>query len=758
MKTRTILLCATALGFGCHLPASAQEVDSSEPVIEDGGSVIVVTGARLRAQVDTDQAPILELNEEDIAAYGAGSIADLVDAVSSQTGSSRGRGGGRPVFLVNGMEVSSFREFRSYPPEAIRKVEVLPEEVAQKFGYPPDRRVMNFILKDNFSSREIEAEFEAPDRGGYWRNEQEATLLRIADGGRLNVNLEIEDSSGLTEGERGVIQASEPEPGAPDQAFFRSLVADTWNAEATANWSKAFLDSGSSLSLNGTYERSESLSLSGLDPLQDYRVLTRENRSDTVSSGASYNRPLGNFRLSLTADGTLSFGETQIDRRGASGFDLAEVETKAFVSKANLQGRVLSLPAGDVSASFAAGFDWKRIDSADTRSDVDFGLVRRRLSTGANVTVPIAERDGAWGRIGDLSLGLRAGVENLSDFGTIGDYSVGLTWGVTRKLTLAATHIGSEAAPSLSQLGSPRVDNFNVPVFDFATGESVLATIFSGGNPDLLAETQRDWKFSANWELPEIEDARLSLEYIRNRSRDVTSSFPLLTPAIEAAFPDRVSRDADGTLLAIDQRPVTFAETAAERLVIGLTKGGSFGKAKVQEEGAGRRGGGGPPMMMGRGGDGKGRYFVNLNHTIELENSVLIAPGLPRLDLLDGGATSGYGLSRNTSTMEAGFFREGKGLRISGRYTGPSDVGSDQNRLRFGSLATLDLRVFADLGQLFEKEDGVLDDLRLSLKVDNLFDGRRKVTDVNGDTPLSYQPFLIDPTGRYLGIDIRKMF
>ena len=30
--------------------------------------------------------------------------------------------------------------------------------------------------------------------------------------------------------------------------------------------------------------------------------------------------------------------------------------------------------------------------------------------------------------------------------------------------------------------------------------------------------------------------------------------------------------------------------------------------------------------------------------------------------------------------------------------------------------------------------------------------------DSNGDTPLAYQPFLVDPVGRYLGIDLRKMF
>ncbi|MGB7407124.1 MAG: hypothetical protein WA908_01340, partial [Pontixanthobacter sp.] len=178
--------------------AYAQEEPASD-------AEIVVTGERLPGQVDTDIAPILELNEDDIAAYGAGSISDLLTALEPQTNSNRGRGG-RPIFLVNGVRIGSFREFRSYPPEAIRKVEVLPEEVAQKFGFAPTRRVVNFILKDNYSALTAEIEYAQPDRGGYSFNEQELTWLKITGGGRLNVNLEREDTSALTELERDIEQ------------------------------------------------------------------------------------------------------------------------------------------------------------------------------------------------------------------------------------------------------------------------------------------------------------------------------------------------------------------------------------------------------------------------------------------------------------------------------------------------------------------------------------------------------------------------
>ena len=439
-----------------------------------------------------------------------------------------------------------------------------------------------------------------------------------------------------------------------------------------------------------------------------------------------------------------------------------------------------------------------------------------------------------------------------------------------------------EVAPGLTQLGNPVITDLNVPVFDLARGESVLATITTGGNPALRAETQKDWKLSANIELP-VDGAQLQIDYIRNRSTDVTAGFPLLTPAIEAAFPGRVTRDVDGTLLAIDRRPVTFAETRAERLAFGLTMRGSFGEprpdngsaedaapagpgqrmaaspspgpdgegnaerrerfAAFRERlcaadgedfmvllaaaidrgeapsgapdgfdaeqarrmldrfraedgsidrnrlaqframlcnsdgraagGAGRsaagsepppQGGGGRGMMrgFGPGRDDVGRYFLTLTHTIELDNTVLIAPGVSVLDQLAGDGLSANGFPRHSSRLEAGVFRNGWGLRASGVYTGKARVNGSglpgSTDLFFDDLATLDLRVFADVGRLLGKDSGFLKGFTVSFIANNVFDGRRVVKDSNGTTPLAYQPFLVDPVGRYLGIDLRKMF
>ena len=156
------------------------------------------------------------------------------------------------------------------------------------------------------------------------------------------------------------------------------------------------------------------------------------------------------------------------------------------------------------------------------------------------------------------------------------------------------------------------------------------------------------------------------------------------------------------------------------------------------------------------------RYFLSINHTIELDNQILIAPGLAPLDQLEGQATGAFGLPRHSTRLEAGIFGQGVGMRFSGRYTGSARLegaaADGSSDLFFDDLARFDIRLFGDVGELLGENEGALKNVRVSLRMDNIFDARRDVRDANGEVPLSYQPDLIDPIGRYVGIDLRKLF
>jgi hypothetical protein len=235
------------------------------------------------------------------------------------------------------------------------------------------------------------------------------------------------------------------------------------------------------------------------------------------------------------------------------------------------------------------------------------------------------------------------------------------------------------------------------------------------------------------------------------RGEDVSAELPGVDPAFIKMAIDR-SRRPDGTIPpeAIAQFQQRFC--AAAPPAAGAPAGGAPGGAPPA---------GGPAFnpLAGRNFQGW-RYFANLTHTIELDNEILIAPGLQPLDQLDGQATGAFGLPRHSSRLEAGLFGKGMGFRLSGIYTGETRLDGTlaANDLFFDDIVTFNLRVFANLGEVTGKNEGFLKDFRVSLVADNLFDAQRQVRDSAGVTPVNYNPFVIDPLGLYLGFDMRKLF
>ncbi|WP_431469325.1 TonB-dependent receptor plug domain-containing protein [Sphingosinithalassobacter sp. LHW66-3] len=165
----------------------------------------IVVRSELRGSVIGDIEPEQVLTPADVRSYGASSIEELLEALAPQTGSARGRGGERPVLLLNGRRISGFRELRDIPTEAIERVEILPEEVALKYGYRADQRVVNFVLRERFRSFTAELEGEVPTAGGFSAVEAEGGLLRLNSNGRFNLNVEYEGSSALLESERDIV-------------------------------------------------------------------------------------------------------------------------------------------------------------------------------------------------------------------------------------------------------------------------------------------------------------------------------------------------------------------------------------------------------------------------------------------------------------------------------------------------------------------------------------------------------------------------
>lgn len=794
-----------------------QEPDPGAP----GGSAemgedveeVVITGAPPRGSVPGDVKPELVLNPADIRAYGVGSLAELLTELEPQTRSGRGRGGGMPVLLLSGRRISGFGEIRDIPPEAIERIDILPEEAALKLGYRADQRVVNIVLRRRFRSFTAELDGTMATDGGAGGQDVELSMLRLNPNGRINLDLEYERDTMLLESERDII----PDLAGPPRSDleFRSLRPETHSLTANGVFSRNLGKTVATANLRMEQKWSDSLlglPTGGTDPLE------RSNSTNTLQGGVSFNGDISTtWRWSLTGNWDRVESRTLTDR-DTGLTDWAQSVSNVGSIDGLINGPVANLPAGAVNTSLRLSGRTSDLDAQSRRDGayVATDIGRTSGSARANLDLPIASRNKAvLSPLGNLSLNANAEVEQLSDFGTLVTYGYGANWSPIDGLRMLASFTEEEGAPSAQQLGNPVVATPNVRVFDFVRGETVEITRTDGGNPGLSADNRSVMKLGLNFQPVQKLDLSFNLDYTRSTIRNPISSFPTATAEIEAAFPDRFERDGAGQLIRIDNRPINFARSEREQLRWGINfsapissplarkaaeefrarreamiaarqarqqagqQPGQPGEAAPPGEGAQRprgEGGGGPRaggggrgpggggFGGGRGGGSGGRFQFGIFHTVALTDQVVIRDGLPVLDLLDGSATgSRGGSSRHQIEVRTGLVRDGIGLRLNADWQSATRVDggtTGAGQLRFDDFTTVNLRLFANLGPQFKfvRDNRWLAGTRIVLSVDNVFDSRLKVTDASGTTPYSYQPALLDPVGRTVRISVRKLF
>ena len=139
-----------------------------------------------------------------------------------------------------------------------------------------------------------------------------------------------------------------------------------------------------------------------------------------------------------------------------------------------------------------------------------------------------------------------------------------------------------------------------------------------------------------------------------------------------------------------------------------------------------------------------------------------IGPGLPKIDYLHGDAQGqSGGQPRHAVQAQAGWYNNGWGTRLGANWRSGTGVNTlTDGELHFSPLATFDLRLFANLGEQFElvAKHPFLRGSSVRFEVTNVFDSKPKVHDAGGNTPLNFQPDLLDPLGRTIMISFRKLF
>ncbi|MGW8278488.1 TonB-dependent receptor [Sphingomonas aurantiaca] len=668
MRTLGLVLAASvpAMAAAQQAPstpaATVPVAQAAEPDEAAESEDIVVTGSRkLPGSVIGDIPPDQSLGQAEIRSYGVSSISDLLNELSPQTTSGRGSGGA-PVVLLNGRRISSFSEIRDIPTEAIQRVEILPEEVALKYGYRADQKVVNFVLRRRFRAVTAEAVDTVPTEGGTNAPNAKLDLLTIARDRRVNLHVEYSAASALTEAERD-IDATTPTAQSPrgadnaivDQRPFRSLQGATSTFTANSVYAhNIFGNIGATI--NGRLESTDSRSLNGLPSatltladgstvnraLNDDGFLPLAQRVSSIAAhlGTTLNGDIGTWRWNVTGNydrsDTQTFTDTGVDATAfqarltagdptASPFNRltasdigAAPGNRAYASQSTggldavANGNLFNLPAGAISTTLKLGAETADFSSRSYSSSLlqdgqtQVGQTERRgavsrdtLSGQVNVDVPLTSRSkDVLPFLGTLSANFNLAQDHLSDFGTLTTLGYGANWSPIEGVRVIASVTDTDEAPTAQQLGNPSITTPNVRVFDYVRGTTATVTTISGGNAGLVADNNHVKKVGVTLKPWSARDLSITANYVESRVDNPIAAFPAATAAIESAFPDRFVRDGAGTLVQVDRRPINFARSDRSELRWGINFSAPL-KSKIQRELEAYRAGTGPNPFEG---------------------------------------------------------------------------------------------------------------------------------------------------------------
>ncbi len=331
---------------------SADQEDAPEPTTTVQGVTVVAHRRPQPGAVVGDIKPEVQLSPADVQSFGVSTVNELLEELTPETRSDRGRGGEMPVVLLNGRRISSLNEIQNIPTEAILRVDILPEEVSLKYGYTADQRVVDIVLRRRFRAITGELAGGGATEGGEATGQAEVDLLHILRDDRLNLDLKYTGKSEITDAARDII---EPTPNTP-YALSGNVTSATAGAQVDPRLSALTGQPVTVAGIPGTVG-ARAPTLGDFDatagvPNTTYvgadRTLQPATQSLTANAVLAHPLPLG---VNATVNGT--FGATTSQ------------------SLQGLPGVSLTVPAGDPFSPFAAPVSVDRYVDTPLRQSVD---------------------------------------------------------------------------------------------------------------------------------------------------------------------------------------------------------------------------------------------------------------------------------------------------------------------------------------------------------------------------------------------------
>ena len=744
--------------------AAAQSVPgAAPPAAKDTDPTIVVTGER-----DPDIAPLMQIGPSDFESYKADSLQEVLDALQPRIHS--GMSNEPPVVLINGRRAGP-TELQNLPREALLRVDVLPEKQALRYGFPDNRRVVNFVLREHFRAVEAAAAETRATEGEGQKAVAQTTLIRVGHESQATLEVGYSDRQHLLESDRGI---------SADDSEFRTLLPATSEAKLGGTFTHPFF--GLQPSIEASVDLKSSNSLQGLAapgietpaPGPDDTVL-RQHTSDTTTHFAT--RVSGFLQdLTWTAsalyNGTIvhTLGGTGVDQSGAVTINHTDASADTATLGGTLGGPLATLPAGSVAISVNAGAQEQDSRAQTQLTGSPTTVTHLSRTTGriaVNLNVPLTSREGdVLPFLGDVASRFHAGAQEVSSFGLLTSLGGGMVWKPVKNVTFGADFVTTQQAPTVHAVLAPIVQTPGVQMFDFVQDQTVYVTQITGGNADLQASDNRLTTFGLSVGPFKNQDG-FSAYFERRRVSDAVDTVPPVTSAVEEAFPGRFIRDPDGTLIAVDDRSVNLALTEKEDLTWGF-----YALIPLSQSAPAAGSGASSAPDTPNASEPRGpKLRVSLYDTWYFRDTILFRSGVPELDLLNGapsasiagnsvaGTQPRHALDLHTDLVFDGAFI----AQLRTRWTSPTQVDSGTpvapDILHFSALTTVDLALMSDLGKMpGTKSHPWAKGLRISLSVNNLLDTHEKVRDSTGVTPIGFEPGYVDPLGRVVTLTVLKAF
>jgi len=843
-------------------PEESADSDPQDPAVVLEEVVIYGTSGEVVPGVYAES----ELGEQDIAAYGANTVGELLSQVAPNVDNSAEG----PVILINGKPAVGM-SVNDLSPEAIKRMQVLPPQAAGAIGESPTRRVINVELKPTFLQGTASLTGRAATAGRGVSTNGSYNIQKVVGSNIQYASVNVSKTEPLLEAHRDIqtrtttvpydltgnvvswpVAGGEIDPqlsaaagmpvtvaGVPvgnaapglddftasanagnssDMGRYRTLLSDSYDVRINGTMQRQ-LPKRASVSLSATLNRSESSSLTGAStnllhvpsssPYSPFdndvgiaRYLGAPLQQESVTTygylSTSFNMQLGKWRLLSDASYNLNKTVTDSERRvdttalqagidagtvnpfapipaelqGGILSDRARARSNTLSARVQLAGGLFDLPAGKVNANVNVQFQQLEQNSRTFGTNNVSSERKRQDKVGyANVQLPLLGKPQSQG----FGMGgeLNGTVRDIGGTGTVYTWGLGLNGRHGGRVNMRIGYNREKQPPSPSALNDPIIIIDNYPTYDFLRGETVLVRYIYGGNPDLRVENRDTLNLSGQGKPFKTVNFTLNGQYTRTIYHDPMNSLPPPSAEVQAAFPDRFRRDADGRLYEVDARSVNFVRTRNEQFRWGGNYRKTFGQPPARP---------GVPQQMSveaqilsssalpigyvpDGGDllsgGGWQLNFNFTHQWQMAYKRLMREGLPQTDLLAGGAGFGTPQPRHRVQGTLGLARNGTGMQLNSNWESAAhlDTGTPAmpSRLDFNAKLRFDLQAFTNLGTLAPASK-LLKGARITLNVTNLLDFKERVKDQNGNTPLNYQPYLRNALGRTVALTFRKAF